>query len=55
MSKNEVIGNLIGVAIGSILSGICVYYTKSIWSAAIPFACYLIGGWIEKSVNNTTK
>ncbi|MBR3964049.1 MAG: hypothetical protein IKJ80_01420 [Clostridia bacterium] len=55
MSKSEVIGNLIGVAIGSILSGVCVYFTKSIWSAVIPFACYLIGGWIGKSANNTTK
>lgn len=55
MSKGEVIGNFVGVLVGAILSGVCVYYTKSFWSAAISFVCYLIGGWIGKSVNNTTK
>ncbi len=55
MSKSEAIGNLIGVIIGAILSGVCVYFTKSIWSSVISFACYLFGGWIGKSINNTTK
>ena len=53
MSKGEVIGNLIGVFIGAILCGVCVYYTKSVLSSSIPFACYLLGGWIGKSMNNT--
>ncbi len=51
MSKSEIIGNFIGLAVGAILTGVCVYYTKSFWSCVIPFACYLIGGWIGKSIN----
>lgn len=50
MKSYESVGFLIGAIVGAVLSGVCIYFTSSIVSAAMPLACTLIGGWIGKSI-----
>ena len=55
MKNYEALGSLIGSIVGCILCGICVYFTQSVFSAVVPLVFYLMGGWIGKSINMTTK
>ena len=55
MKNYEVIGFLIGAVVGAILTGVCVYFTRSVASAMISLACALIGGWVGKSIPKTDK
>lgn len=48
-------GGLAGAFVGCILTGICVYFTGSIWSAVITYVCLLLGGWIGKSIEKAEK
>jgi uncharacterized protein YcfJ len=50
MKNYEEMGFLIGSIVGAVLSGVCIYFTSSIASAAISLVCALIGGWIGKSI-----
>lgn len=55
MKNYEGIGFIIGALIGAVLTGICVYLTKSPLSAAISLICALLGGWIGKSIIKSDK
>lgn len=50
MKNYKDLGGIIGSIIGCILTGVCIYFTESIWSAIIPLVCLLVGGWIGKSI-----
>ncbi len=50
MKNYKELGGLIGAFIGCILTGVCIYFTGSIWSAIIPLVCLLFGEWIGKSI-----
>jgi len=49
MEKGESIGAVIGSVTGCILSGVAIYFTKSVFCAAIPLACFLLGQKIGKA------
>ncbi len=43
MNKYEGICAAVGSIIGALLTGVAVYFTKSIWSALICLACSIAG------------
>lgn len=51
----EGLGYLFGSIIGAIATGICVYYTKSVFSGLLCCVCANLGGWIGKSIIKTAK
>ena len=53
MKNYKELGGLIGALVGCILTGVCVYFTGSVWSAVIPLVCLLFGGWIGKSIEKS--
>ena len=50
MENYKELGRFIGALMGCILTGVCVYFTGSVWSAIIPLVCLLFGGWIGKLI-----
>lgn len=53
MKNYKELGGLIGAFVGCILTGVCIYFTGSVWSAVIPLVCLLLGGWIGKSAEKS--
>ena len=51
MKNAEGIGTLIGSIIGTILTGVCVYFTNSVFSGLIVVVCIYIGGKIGKKID----
>lgn len=53
MKNAEAIGNLIGSIIGALLTGVCIYFTKSVFSGLIAVVCFYIGGSIGKEIDKS--
>ncbi len=51
MKNAEALGFIIGALVGTVLTGVCVYFTKSPFSGVCGFVSALIGGWIGKSIH----
>ena len=55
MKNYEGMGFVIGAVVGTVLTGVCVYFTNSVASAVISLVCALMGGWIGKSIHKNGK
>ena len=55
MKNFEGAGYLIGSIVGAIATGVCIYFTESIFSGLLCCICAVVGGQIGKSIERPEK
>ena len=55
MKNYEGVGYLIGSLICAIATGVCIYFTESIFSGLLCCICAVVGGQIGKSIERPEK